>query len=118
VEAWRRTEAPLSTADPAAIAPAPAPHPAVTRPAQPKVGTAEKPLEGEPREAGESARPGPNLPRVAAVGIVAVGIAFSAGSADGAALGAGVGAAIGLAFAGGAGAAIGSTVTLLGARRS
>jgi hypothetical protein len=92
---------------------------AVTRVGDPwSIGTEEGSLVGEVREAGESARTGPKVPRAAAVGTVAVGIAFSAGSAVGATLAVGAGAAIGLAFDVGAGAAIWATVTLLGARRS
>ena len=60
---------------------------------------------------------GPNLPVVAAIGTVAVGVAFSGGAAVGATLGVGVGAAIGLAFAGGAGVAVGATIAMLGGRR-
>jgi hypothetical protein len=117
--AWHPTETQIATAGSVAIAPARAPHPADARPARLGIGSAEAPLVVELREEREGTRIAPDLlPRVAAIGTVAVGISFSAGSAVGATLGVGVGAAIGLAFAGGAGAAIGAAVALLGGRRS
>jgi hypothetical protein len=116
--AWHPTEAPIVTAGSAAIAPARATNPADARPPRPAIGTAESPLVVELRQEREGAQIAADLSRVAAIGTVAVGIAFSAGSAVGATLGVGVGAAIGLAFAGGAGAAIGAAVVLLGGRRS
>lgn len=67
-------------------------------------------------EAGASHPASSNLPLVAMIGTVAVGVAFSGGAVIGATLGVGVGAAIGLAFAVGAGTAIGATVALLGHR--
>lgn len=116
---WERAEVALPSASPAAVAPREAASAAVAS-AWSALGTPEAPLVVElhdGREAGERRHGGPNLPLVAAVGTVAVGVAISAGAAVGAALGVGAGAAIGLAFAGGAGVAIGATVALLGGAR-
>lgn len=82
------------------------------------LGTPGAPLVVELRGEDRGGRVSLNLPLVAAIGTVAVGIAFSAGAAVGDTLGFGIGAAIGLAFAGGAGAAIGAALVLLGGRRS
>lgn len=113
---WERTDLPLPYAAIAAIAPREVPRADIPS-ARSTLGTPEAPLVVELHDERESRRVGPNLPLVAAIGTVAVGVAFSTGAAVGATLGVGVGAAIGLAFAGGAGAAIGATIALLGGRR-
>jgi hypothetical protein len=111
------TAVPRSSVHPTAVAPPEGTFADVT-PRHAPLGTPGAPLVVELRGEDRARRAAPNLPLVAAIGTVAVGVAFSAGAAVGATLGLGVGAAIGLAFAGGAGAAIGATVALLGGRRS
>lgn len=116
---WKRTDLPLPSAAIASIESALASRPDIP-PARSTLGTPEAPLVVElhdERQGTAGRRVGPNLPLVAVIGTVAVGVAFSAGAAVGATLGVGAGAAIGLAFAAGAGVAIGATVALLGGGR-
>jgi hypothetical protein len=116
---WERPDPPVPPAAITAIQSTLATR-AETPSARSTLGTPDAPLVVELRDERKTAagrRAGPNLPLVAVIGTVAVGVAFAAGAAVGAALGVGAGAAIGLAFAGGAGVAIGATVALLGASR-
>ncbi len=116
---WERADLPLPYAAIASIVSTQAPRADIPS-ARPTLGTPEAPRVVElhdERERDAHRRVGPNLPLVAAIGTIAVGVAFSVGAAVGATLGVGAGAAIGLAFAGGAGVAIGATVALLGGGR-
>jgi hypothetical protein len=118
---WERLDPPLPPAAITAIESTLATR-AETPSARSTLGTPDAPLVVELRDGRDPGvaagrRVGPNLPLVAVIGTVAVGVAFAAGAAVGAALGVGAGAAIGLAFAGGAGVAIGATVALLGGSR-
>ncbi len=82
----------------------------------PGLGTPQAPLVVELRSERGSAS-GPSVSVVAAIAVVAIGVAFAGGALIGAGLGTTLGATIGVAFAGGAGTAIGVTAMLLRGRR-